>query len=218
MSNEQKDLGLDKKSIVMDVSDDTIDAGGSERVVSKPARFLDVNTLEAVMTFLDGNSLRNLLSVSTLYHQDHPIAWREVVLNQIGALPHLKELPIAERDWEAQAHAWDMRKFKWLRIPCGASPAPEPRYLHRVAVDDDGCAWVFGGWGDPMLLNDLWKLDLNTPTLQWEQVECGYPAPRPVDHRGGGGELEFGMNHVPGNEQVCSGYGCFACQRRCSCR
>jgi hypothetical protein len=29
-----------------------------------------------------------------------------------------------------------------------------------MEVCDDGCAWLFGGWGEPRLQNDLWKLDL----------------------------------------------------------
>ncbi|KAG5187546.1 hypothetical protein JKP88DRAFT_353729 [Tribonema minus] len=165
--------------------------------------FLPVDLLEQVITFLDPRSLHDLLSLSTTYRQlSVAHIWRQFVLDNMKGLHNLDAIAVDDRDWEQQLWTWTYSAFTWRRVACGGTgdPGPEPRYLHRMAVDDDNVAWLFGGWGEPVLLNDLWKLDLTKPALRWEQVDAGaaHGDGGGGGHGGSGGELGFAIPQQAG--------------------
>jgi hypothetical protein len=135
-------------------------------------------TLTLCLSFLESRDLLQLGACSRVWRdetseQSRPSLWADLCRANFSGLP-IARMPLEGRRFLRsmklfQSGSVSLRKL-FISVPLShrAEAYPPPRYLHRIAVAEDGYAYLFGGdaqndpHGSSMLKDDLWRLSMKS--------------------------------------------------------
>eukprot|EP00904_Undaria_pinnatifida_P013376 jgi/Undpi1/9169/HiC_scaffold_26.g11627.m1 len=137
------------------------------------------------LSFLDGRSLTSFEAASRgtkLAVQGHPNLFKTLLTNQMTNVPQMA--PLSSKEGKRALIAWDGGDFQPLQARQDRV-APSPRYLHRVALANDGWHYLFGGHRQLDVVGDVWRFRVENRqrrstkggfarvSVRWEHVDGG---------------------------------------------